>query len=294
LYLIGDLETAHAHLHRSLDIYDPQRHGAHALLYGQDPGVICRSHFALLLLLLGYPEQALHHSDTALALAHEQGHPYTLALAYYHAAVLHQSLRNPQRTHELAAATIARSQEQGFAYCRAGGTFLQGWALAAQGHVKEGLSLMQDGVAAYESTGSAIAQPYFRALLAEVYGKNGYVKKGLLCVDEAFAAVRDPAHYIYAPELYRIRGELLQNKPPLLRAPNDGAESCFRQALALAHKQGAKFFELRTLVSKSQGLAPQERQNGTQQQLAAVYQWFHEGADMDDLRTAQALLADFA
>ncbi len=291
LYLIGDLEAAHEHLLRSLDIYDPQRHGAHAFLYGQDPGVICRSHYALVLLLQGYPDQALHHSLMALALAKEQRHPYTLALASYHATVLHQSLGNPQRTQELAEAMMALSQEHGFAYCLAGGMVLQGWALAAQGQVKAGLRQMQEGIAAYETTGSAIAQPYFRALLADAHGKNGSVKKGLQCVDEAFTAVRDPAHYIYAPELYRIRGELLRSTPHLSPMRNESAESCFQQALTLAHNQGAKFFELRTLISQSQRLAPHERRNGTQQQLASVYQWFHEGADTADLRTARALLA---
>ncbi|NOT57442.1 MAG: AAA family ATPase, partial [Deltaproteobacteria bacterium] len=209
LYLVGDLEAARTHLQHSLDIYDPQRHGAHALLYGQDPGVICRSHFALVLLLLGDSDQALQHSTTALTLATDQRHPYTLMLAYYHAAILHQTLRNPRQTHELATTLIALSHEHGFAYGLAGGTFLQGWALTLQGQVKAGLQQMQDGLAAYETTGSAIAYPYFRALLAEVHGKNGAVKKGRQCVEEAFAAVREPAHYVYAPELYRIRGELL-------------------------------------------------------------------------------------
>lgn len=291
LYLIGDLEAAHEHLLRSLDIYDPQRHGAHAFLYGQDPGVICRSHYALVLLLQGYPDQALHHSLMALALAREQRHPYTLALASYHATVLHQSLGNPQQTQELAEAMMALSQEHGFAYCLAGGMVLQGWVLTAQGQVKAGLRQMQEGIAAYETTGSAIAQPYFRALLADAHGKNGSVKKGLQCVDEAFAAVRDPAHYIHAPELYRIRGELLRGNPHLSPMRNESAESCFQQALTLAHNQGAKFFELRTLISQSQRIAPHERRNGTQQQLASVYQWFHEGADTADLRTARALLA---
>jgi predicted ATPase len=294
LYLVGELDTARQHLQQSLDFYNPQVHGAHALLYGQDPGVICRSHFALVLLLLGYPDRALQHSTTALALAKEQRHPYTLALAYYHAAVLHQSLRDPQQTYELTAAMIALSQEHGFAYCLAGGVFLQGWALTVLGQEKEGVRLMLNGISAYDTTGSAIAQPYFRALLAEAYGKHGQLKKGLQCIEDAFAAVRDLAHYIYAPELYRIHGELLQNNRRASQARNGSTESCFQQALAVARTQGAKFFELRTLVSKSQCVSPQDRQRDTQQELAAVYHWFHEGADTTDLRAARALLADLA
>lgn len=294
LYILGELEAARHHLERSHSLYHPQDHRLYISRYGQDPGVVCLSYRAIIFLLLGSPEQAQQQSGVALTLAKEQGHPYTFALAYYYAAIFYQFLQNPQRTYELATATVALSQAQGFAYCLATGTFLQGWALAAQGQVKEGLRHMHDGVLAYEKTGSAIAQPYFNTLLAEVYGKIGQRKKGLQYITDAFSAARDPAHYIYAPELYRIRGELLQSKRHSLRTQHDGAEACFQQALAIAREQGAKLFELRTLVSQSYSSVQREQQNKILRELATVYYSFHEGADIVDLRTAQALLADYA
>lgn len=292
LYGLGELEAARQHLERSHSLYHPQAHHLHVSRYGQDPAVVCLSYCAIILLLLGSPEQAQQQSEAALTLAKEQGHPYTLSLAYYYASLLHQFVRDPQRTHELATATIALSQDQGFAYCLATGTFLQGWALTTQGQVKEGLRLMHDGISAYNATGAAIAQPYFHALLAEVYGKIGQTRKGLQSIQDAFTTVYDPAHYLYGAELYRIRGELLQSKRHSLRTRNDGAESCFQQALAIARKQGAKLFELRTLVSQRHGSVQQEQQNRILRELATVYHSFHEGADTVDLRTAQALLAD--
>jgi hypothetical protein len=137
-----------------------------------------------------------------------------------------------------------------------------------------------------------IAQPYFRALLAEAYGKSGAVKKGLQCLDEAFAAVRDPTRYIYAPELYRIRGELLQRTRNPPQTSGETAARCFQQALRITRRHGARLFELRTLISQSHGSARQEQQGAVRQQLAAAYRRFHEGADTADVRTAQALLAN--
>ena len=292
LYALGELEAARQHLERSHSLYQPQAHHLYVSRYGQDPDVVCLSYCAMSLLLLGAPEQAQQQSEAALTLATEQGHPYTLALAYYYASILHQFLRNPQRTHELATATIALSQDQGFAYCLAAGTVLQGWALAVQGQEKEGLRLMHDGVSAYETTGAAIARPYFHALLAEVYGKIGQTRKGLQSIQDAFATVHDPAHYIYGAELYRIRGELLHSTRYVSQAHKEDAESCFHQALAIARHQGAKLFELRTLVSASRYRAQQHLPNDTLQQLATVFHWFREGADIPDLRAAKALLAN--
>jgi hypothetical protein len=69
------------------------------------------------------------------------------------------------------------------------------------------------------------------------------------------------------------------------------AESCFQQAVAIAHGQGAKSLELRAAMSLSrlwdqQGKGPEARQV-----LSEVYLWFTEGLDSPDLRTATALLA---
>jgi predicted ATPase len=223
-------------------------------------------------------------------LAREQGHPYTLALAYYYAAILHQFLRNPQRTHELAIATIALSQDQGFAYCLAAGTFLHGWTLSVQGQVKEGLRLMHEGRAAYDATGAAIGQPYFHALLAEAYGKSGQSRKGLQSMQDAFATAHDPAHYLYGAELYRIRGELLSSTRQGLPAPKEDAVSCFRQAITIAHQQGIKLFELRALVSANHCLSQQHLPSDMLPQLAAVVREFQEDADIPDLRAAKALV----
>src|SRR5262249_51519395 len=59
LNYLGELATAQVHLEQGIALYDRQQHRTHALLYGQDPGVACRSYAAATLWLLGYPDQAL-------------------------------------------------------------------------------------------------------------------------------------------------------------------------------------------------------------------------------------------
>jgi predicted ATPase len=43
LVCFGELTAARAHLEQGMTLYDPQQHGSHAFLYGQDPGTVCLS-----------------------------------------------------------------------------------------------------------------------------------------------------------------------------------------------------------------------------------------------------------
>ena len=114
--------------------YDPQQHHALAFVYSvSDPGVRCLALSAIVLVLLGYPDQAMQQSNDALALARGLAHPFSLAYALNVAAWLHQLRRDTALTQERAEALLALCHEQGFALYRTGGSILRGWALAEQG-----------------------------------------------------------------------------------------------------------------------------------------------------------------
>jgi hypothetical protein len=46
LLLLGESTCAREHLEQGIALHDPRQHRFHAFLYGQDPGVTCRSHAA--------------------------------------------------------------------------------------------------------------------------------------------------------------------------------------------------------------------------------------------------------
>ena len=71
LFHLGELAPARALLEQGMALYNPMQHSTLAVLYGQDPGVVCRSYAARPLWLLGYPDQALQWGREALALAQE-------------------------------------------------------------------------------------------------------------------------------------------------------------------------------------------------------------------------------
>jgi tetratricopeptide (TPR) repeat protein len=77
----GELVAALEHLEHGTALYDPNEHGSHAFLYGQDPKIACLSDSGFALWLLGYPDQAVALSNEAVDSARELGHPFSLAFA---------------------------------------------------------------------------------------------------------------------------------------------------------------------------------------------------------------------
>jgi predicted ATPase len=297
LYCLGDPIPAREHLEQSLVRYDAQQHRSHALVYGADPGVFCLSWMTHVLWALGYPEQALNRSREALALAQELSHPFSLALAFDYATILHQFRQERQTVQERATAAIALCTKQGFAYYLAWGTFMQGWALAEQGQAEEGIAQMRQSLTALRSTGAEIRQPYYLAMLAETCGKVGQAEEGLAILAEALARAHKSREGWWKVELYRLKGELLRQKAKGKgqKAKFDPeAEVCFRQAIDIARRQSAKSLELRAVISLSRLRQKQGKKEQARRLLAEIYGWFTEGFDTKDLHDAKALLEELS
>jgi DNA-binding NtrC family response regulator/predicted ATPase/class 3 adenylate cyclase len=291
VFWLGELGLACTHLEQGIAIYDPHQHRALAFVYGvSDPGVRCLAISAHVLVLLGYPDQALKRSHAAFTLAQELAYPFSLGYALNIATLLHQFRREAALTQERAEALLSLSREQGFVFWLTVGTILRGWALAAQGQVAEGVAQMREGLAARRVTGIEVTETYFLALLAEGYGRSEQPEEGLKLLAEALAAVDQSGVRFYEAELYRLKGALL-----LVQAgTGHEAEACFRQALAVARRQQAKWLELRAAISLSRLWQHQGKHAEAHHLLAEVYGWFTEGFETPDLREAQALLTELA
>ena len=299
LNYLGEFASAQIHFAQGIALYDPQRHRAHAVRYAQDPGVVCRAYAGVTLWWLGYPDQAVQRSHEALTLARELAHPFSLGFALFFAAILHQFRQEGQLTQERAEAVIALAAEQGFVQWVAGGTFFRGWALAARSPAPgvdqrpgaEGTAQMQQGLAAWRATGAEVMRPYHLALLAEASAKGGQIEEGLTLLTEALAMANAKGERRWDAELYRLKGEVLLARSAEHYAE---AETCFRQALDIAHRQQAKSWELRAAMSLARLWQRQGKRTEAHDLLAPVYGWFTEGFDTADLQEAKALLAALA
>ena len=248
----GEFAAGLEQLERAITIYDPHRHGPMAFVYGQDSGVVCRSHTAWALWFLGKSEQAVRRNDEALRLAREISHPYSLTVALAFAAWLHQFLGDRKATREYAEAALALATEHNFAFWIPMGLILQGWAIAERDQTAQGVALMRQGLATFQAIGAEIMRPYYLGLLAEVEGKAGNADAGLRLVEEALAASEKSGERWWDAELHRLRGELTyrvslgsHGVPGVL----EQVKSSFDQALAIAERQGARSLQDRAATS---------------------------------------------
>jgi predicted ATPase len=163
----------------------------------------------------------------------------------------------------------------------------RGWALAQQGMVTVGLAELQGGVESIRVSGALQCYPFSLLRLAEALRFAGRTDEGFEVLDKALDEERRTDSKAVMPELLRQRGELL------LQGENKAAEAevCFLQAIAVAHDQQAKSWELRATLSLYRLWQRMGRRKEARARLAEVYGWFTEGFDAPDLREAKALLS---
>jgi predicted ATPase/class 3 adenylate cyclase len=291
LFHLGEFGAAQAHLAQSLALYDAQRHHSQVFLYGYgglELGATSLLLAARVLWPLGYPDQARQKSAAARTLAQEQPHPFIVAHAQIHAAIVHQLCRERPPTQEGAEAAITLARDHGFPQWLGPGAILQGWALADQGQREEGITQIRHGLATHQEVGARIFHSYFLALLAEAYGKAGQAEDGLTTLAEALTVVDRTGERFYEAELYRLKGELTLKQS----SGQKEAEACLHKAIEIAQRQQAKSLELRAVMSLSRLWQQQGKKDEARQMLAEIYGWFTEGFDTKDLQEAKALLEE--
>jgi predicted ATPase/class 3 adenylate cyclase len=283
----GEFILAREHLEQAITLYNRQRCRSDRLVGA--PTVTCLSFVAHVVWYLGYPDQGLQRSHEALAVAHELSLPYRLASVLTWAAWLHLFRREAKAAQVQAEAAMNLSTEQRFPDWLSLGALVRGWALAEQGQGEEGIGQIQEGLTAWRATGAELLRPSFLALLAEAYGKGGYLEDGLRMLDEALAVVRNTGERWWEAEVYRLKGALLL-RPVVPDASQ--AEACFHQALDVARAQQVKSLELRAATCLARLWQQQSKHKEARELLAPVYGWFTEGFDTADLQEAKAVLAE--
>jgi predicted ATPase len=125
--------------------------------------------------------------------------------------------------------------------------------------------------------------------LADAYGKAGRPEEGLKQIAEAARSIEVRNERVYESEMHRIQGELFRTMQEI-----SAAEVSFRQGIAVARRQNAKLFELRSAMSMARLWRDQGKQEEARELLTPVYGWFTEGFDTRDLKEAKALLDELA
>ena len=282
----GKFIDARANYENSLSLWNPTFRAV--TLAPHDPYVTSVMHLSRTLLCLGYIDQARLRRDEALTEAGRLS-LYTRAWALSVSWDGDCALESAQTLLPSVDEVLAISNEHGFPLQVGFGKVMRGWCLGKMGDPVEGISLLLQGLTICRAAGVSLLLPFFLTTLAEVYGMAAQPKGGLDCLAEAAKIVETTQARWAEAEIHRMRGTLL-----LCLREHAAAEDSFRHALAVARRQSAKFWELRTAISLSRLWRDQGKRNEARELLTPICGWFTGGFDTPVLQDAKALLDELA
>jgi DNA-binding SARP family transcriptional activator len=288
LLWLGELSEALSKFDKMIAFYDPLKHSEVHHFYGSDPGIACLTWSSWTLWLLGYPEKALRRCQQAIDLGQKLNDP-DCQLFTQLTAFLHLLMRDPEGAFDLMQSCSSLLAQHSLPLFSAEDEFYQGLYHVQVGELETGLSSMSRGMEAYQVIGTRNMLSMHFTLQAEAFLRDGQIEKAAQQLQQAQAFIEENGERFYQAETMRVKGEML-----LLQSSNneEDAETCFCQALQIAHKQEAKTLELRAAMSLARLQQSQGRLAEARQVLAEAYNWFTEGFNTPDLKEAQALLAN--
>jgi class 3 adenylate cyclase/predicted ATPase len=291
LLLAGDIAEGRAHYDQAIRLYDPAAHRPLATRFGTDLGVAILSYRSMALWLLGYPEAALADTGQALKDARETGHAATLMYALTYTALMNIECGNyaaaKAQLHEL----VALAEEKGTLQWKALGMTVQGCLLALTGNASNAVRLITSASTAYRSTGATVMMPWYLSCLARAHAELGQLDDAWRCIGEAMTVAETTKERWFDADIHRMAGEiaLLSSEPDAAKA-----EAHFERALAIAHEQRAKSWELRAATSLARLWRDQGKRRQPHDLLAPIHACFTEGFDTLDLKEARALLDELS
>jgi len=250
-FVQGAPVAALEHARRGIALYEPDLHAGLAAAYGNhDAGMCARWFGSWALELLGEPDEADHMTTSSLQLGARLRHPFSEAAAPIFAAFVYGARGDVDAVRAEAARGLTRAREQGLGLFEAWAATMLGWSLAATGRTDEGTAQMRRAMATARASGSSQLQTFFLTMLAEALVRAGEADAGSRVVAEALALAERTGERFYEAELHRLEGELRW----LARAAGAATAgrtptACFRTALEIARRQGARSLERRAATS---------------------------------------------
>jgi predicted ATPase len=287
LLIGGEIATGRAHLDRAIALYDPTAHRALATRFGVDSRVAILCFRSWALWSLGYPEAALADVDRAVEAARDTGQAATLMFALAHCAWPCAWTGNDVAAEGLLREAVALAEQTGGLQWKGQGRAALGCVLTLKGNPAEAIDLITSGLADCRAAGITVWQPLIFSHLAGAHTDLGQFDEAWRWLGEALASVESTTEKWAEAEIRRVAGEIALRSP----APDAArAVSHFAAALAIARRQQAKSWELRTATGCARLMREQGRAREAHDLLAPVYGWFTEGFATKDLKEAKALL----
>ncbi len=253
---VGRLEEARAQLEAAAVLLrdgDPDMPGA------RDATVAIPAYLSVVLAMQGRYDDAYAQRELALHHARLSSNPHRLAFALGVATVWFNVVMDDGTADLDGFATL--TEEKDFPFWRGFAVAHRGIALARSGDVAQGLALVREGEVLHRSMGTYWGIPQSLGSVSRYLPSA----EGLPIVDGALRELDTTGVRWFAPELQRIKGDLLRagHRP-------DEAEQVYRAALDEATNHGSRHWAMRIALSLATLYQDQERHDAIEPLLAPL------------------------
>ncbi len=228
--------------------------------------------------LQGYPDQAATVGRRTLSLVDQMAHPGTTTFALTWIIPVFLWNGDWDTAHGLIAQLLQLTDQHPIANYNEFGQCLRGELLVRCGEALAGVAMIESGLERLCGNRN-LATGQFCAL-ADGLRRAGDTARAEPVIDAAIREVEANGHRVFLSDMLRIRGEILAAK-----GEEGAAAEAYRDAMAVAGRQGARGLELRAALSWAESLAVTDRDHA-RALVAPLAAGFTEGFGTADLRAA--------
>jgi predicted ATPase/DNA-binding winged helix-turn-helix (wHTH) protein len=238
----------------------------------------------------GHPAAAMDYIDKTLNDTASTSHPVTLLVGLLYAIsvlIWNGDLDEADRQIDrfiAHAETYASTSHVILGRC------FKGQVAISRGDSGNGLELLRSSLSDLRARRYELLTTSFNISLVRALAATGRYDEGIALVETATRSVETNGDACHMPELLRVKAELLLSLP---EPPEDAADACLWESVALSRSQGALAWELRTTIDLARRLAAQDGARRAEALLRPVVDRFAAGSRTADLTMARRLLADW-
>ncbi|MEM7101288.1 MAG: AAA family ATPase [Pseudomonadota bacterium] len=235
----GPMAESLRHMESAAQIYDQERHGTHALTFGQDPLMAAISYSAIAQWWLGEPAKAGDSADRAIRIARDLGHTRSLAFALANGARCHLKRGAYERCIEVGEEGSYLSAVFGAPDFKAMAEFHM-WA--ARYEIEPSLAhleAMTKALQELKTVGNSLSMPYYFSVVAAAQIEQDMLNRAEESLSISHEALSRHGIDSDAAEVHRIDALLSHAK-----GQKDSARQSIQRSLSIAEQDGAVYWQL--------------------------------------------------
>jgi predicted ATPase/DNA-binding winged helix-turn-helix (wHTH) protein len=255
---------------------------------GLDHHILVGIGLARNLWLQGHPVEAAECVRQTIRDAERKDHPASLGLALSWAPEISLWIGDLQSAGEYSDWLLSHAAAHSLGPYQAVARGYTGSLAIGRGDARTGVEDLQNCLEQLHAMRYRMLNTGFKLSLVRGLMEIGLFGNALALINETISLVEANGDLVYMPEALRVQGRVLLSLPK--RRAHD-AEMCFVQSIDWSRRQGARSWELRTVVDLAALWTAQGQTERARAVLETIVEEFVKGLDTADLQAAKHLLA---